>query len=219
MQKKLCLMVLILLVCNALFAQEENWNWNDDPIMNRDKSYRIEIGPKVGIGMALGTNPTVFDLDIQNGMAYHFGASANIHFGRRRTQSPGGTGLFGIEAEALYGIRSIGTQAGRMTMRCMEFPLLVQFYPIPSLAIEAGPTFVKTMKCTPDQLQFESIVLNTGLLSGSDVMLTFGACYKAPFKLMIDFRYNLGTSNLAGNFDTKVSSLIFSIAYLFSLIN
>ena len=118
----------------------------------------------------------------------------------------------------MYGIRNLGTRSGKMTIRCVELPLLFQYYPTPSLAVEAGPTFVRTLKYTPDQLQFDNVVLNIGQISGGDIMLTFGACYKTPFSLVLDLRYNFGLSNMAGNLDCKNSSLMFSVAYLFELI-
>ena len=227
MCKKVLILVITLLSCHSLFSQD-GWDW-DVNVTKQDRNFTLALGPKVGCGMAIGSSDLI---DFPNGLAYQLGAFANLHFGRKSAQSPIGTELLGIDAEALYGVRSIGTQAGKMAMRCMEVPLLVQSYPIPSLAIEAGLTFVKILKCTSNPLIVENVIHNDNsdlheyvfftdlsqLKGSSDVMLTFGVCYKAPFKLMVDVRYNLGTSDLAGNFDTKVRSLTFSVAYLFDLI-
>ena len=215
MYKRLLFIVLALLSCQILFAQEE-WNWTGS---TQDKSYRFELGPKVGAGLAMATNPTHYSFSFKGGLAYQLGLSANMHFGRRYPSSPGGTGLFGIEAELLYGGRKLGIDGTKtsMTMHCLEVPVLVQFYPIPSLAIEVGPTFTKILKCAPEQLQLEEVVLNTGKLSSSDVMLTVGVAYKSPINLMVDLRYNLGLIPLAGNLDSKVSTAMVSVVYEFKL--
>ena len=53
-------------------------------------------------------------------------------------------------------------------------------------------------------------------------MPTAGLVYKARLNdnsaLLIDARYNMGMSNLAGNFDTKVSTAMLSIAYMFNIV-
>lgn len=232
MYKKLLLIAFTLLSCNILFSQDQ-WDWNDAPA-SHDRSYSIAIGPKAGIGIAMGTdgvfmaNSMEYKFDFKNGVAYQIGAKANIHFGRRYPQSPGGTGWFGIEAEILYGNRNIkAKENGNLRMHCLEIPILVEIYPIPSLAIEIGPTFVSILKCSPEQLYFDDVEPNTiavgapqiGQISGSDLMLTFGINYKLPMGLAFDARYNLGNMGLAGNFDCKISSLMVTVSYLFSLVN
>ena len=215
MHKKLLLITLALLSCHALLAQEE-WSWVGS---TQDKSYRLELGPKIGAGLAIATQPTNFSSSFNNGLAYQLGLSTNMHFGRRYPTSPGGTGWFGLEAEVLYGNRNLGVEGKETTlsMHCLEIPLLIQLYPIPSLAIEVGSTFTKILKCSPEQLQLNNVVLNTGKLSGSDVMLTAGIAYKTSINLMLDMRYNLGFSALAGNLDSKVSTAMLSVSYLFGL--
>jgi hypothetical protein len=213
MHKKLFFIVLALLACQALFSQEE-WDWGGSV---QDKSYRFELDPKVGAGLTVATQPTNYSFSFNSGLAYQFGLSTNMHLGRRYSTSPGGTGWFGIEAEVMYGIRKLGLEGinTTLTMQCIEVPILAQFYPMPSLAIEVGPTLTKTLKCSPEKLQLENVVLNTGQLSSSDIMLTAGIAYKTPVHLMFDLRYNLGIVPLAGNFDSKVSTAMVSVAYLF----
>ena len=216
MRKKLLFITLALLSCQALFAQEE-WDWGGSV---QDKSYRFELGPKVGAGLTVTTQPTNYSFSFNSGLVYQFGLSTNMHLGRRYSTSPGGTGWFGIEAEVLYGIRKLGIKGMEttMTMQCIEVPILAQFYPMPSLAIEVGPTITKILKCSPEWLQLENIVLNTGQLSSSDIMLTAGIAYKTPIHLMFDLRYNLGFAPLAGNFDSKVSTATVSVVYLFGFV-
>lgn len=217
MYKKLLLTAFALLLCNVLFSQDE-WDWNDTPA-SHDRSYSIAIGPKAGIGIAMGTKPKLLDFDFINGIAYQIGVSANIHFGRRYPQSFGEMGRFGVEAEVIYGVRKLGIEGMNktMSMQCIEVPFLAQFYPTPSLAIEVGPTFTKILQCGPEQLQLEDVRINTGELLSRDVMFTLGMTYKTPVNLMVDLRYNFGLSTLAGNLDSKVSSWMVSIVYIFKL--
>ena len=226
MRKMLFFLAFALLSCNALFSQDDFYRPGN--LKDRDNSFRIAAGVKVGVGMAMATDPTVvtashptgYAIDFKNKLAFQTGAVANVHFGRRQDSSPGGTGWFGAQAEVLYGIRTIGTEKGTtLKMHCLEIPVLFQVYPIPALAIEVGPTFTKILKCTPDQLQLDDIALNTGRMSSSDVMLTVGVAYKIPINLMVDFRYNIGLFPLAGNIDSKISSAMASVVYLFSFGN
>jgi hypothetical protein len=216
MRRNLLLLVFALMSCNALLAQDEFIIRPDTPT-SRDKSSRFGIGPKIGAGLAMVTDPTSlgYDFDLQNGLTLQGGVVANLHFGRRLPQSPGGTGWIGAQAEVLYGLRTLGTDQQHLTMHCVEVPVLLQVFPLSSLDIEVGATFVKLLKCSPDMLQLGAHTVNVGQLAGAnDVMLSFGASYKIPAGIMFDFRYNLSTSSLAGDFDSKVSSFTASIAYL-----
>ena len=56
------------------------------------------------------------------------------------------------------------------------------------------------------------------LCKGGDVMLTLGVCLRSSGGLMADVRYNMGNSQLASNFDTKVGSVVLSLTYLINFI-
>ena len=103
-------------------------------------------------------------------------------------------------------------------MQCVEIPLLAQVYPVSQLGLEAGVTLVRTMGFAPELMQTDNAFLHTGQISAGDMMLTVGACYKTAFGLMLDARYNLGFSPLAGNLNTKVSTAMVSVAYLFDIV-
>ena len=156
------------------------------------------------------------------GLGYQFGAAFNAHFGRRTEMSCGGTGWFGLQIEAMYSSRNIKLGSTSFGTSCVEVPVLAQLYFTPSFALQAGATPVFVLKATPDELHFEGATYGTGEIKGSDVMITAGLAYKARLNgnsaLLIDARYNLGMSNLAGNFDTKVSSVMLSLSYLFNIV-
>jgi hypothetical protein len=210
MRKHVLLFLLAVLSCSCLFAQDEDWGL--------DRSFRIALGPKVGAGVAVGSDSKNYNLNLGAGLGFQGGLALNAHLGRRHPASEGGTGLIGIEVEGLYGIRTIAVEGEAMGMSCLEFPVLLQIYPIPTLAIEAGATMVKGLKTVPGSLEVNNMVLGVGEMKSNDVMISFGASFNARFGLSVGLRYNLGMSNLAGNFDSKASSLMFSLAYLFKIV-
>lgn len=212
MRKHLLLFLLAALCCSGLFAQEE---------CEDDRPYRLAIGPKVGVGLDMGSHSNLENLDFGMGFGYQVGAAFNAHFGRRFELSCGGTGWFGLQVEAMYGGRNIKVGTSSLGTSCFEVPVLAQLYFTPSVALQAGATAI-IFKGTPDELYYEGATYSTGQIKGKDVMPTVGLVYKTRLNensaLLIDARYNMGMSNLAGNFDTKVSSAMLSIAYLFNIV-
>lgn len=211
MRKQLLLVLLAVVCASGLFAQCED-----------DRPLRIGVGPKVGLGLDMGSHSKVQNLDFGMGFGYQAGAVLNAHFGRRYDMSCGGTGWVGIQLEALYGSRAIKLGDASLRTNCLEIPVLAQVYVIPNLAIEAGATMVKVLSTSPAHLSHEGTIYNTGEIKGSDVMVSAGVAYKSPIdsnsSWMVDARFNLGMSPLAGNFDTKVSSIMVSFAYLFNIV-
>lgn len=213
MRKHLFLVLLAVLCCNGLFAQKA---------CEDDRSFRMAIGPKAGVGMDMGSHSRLENLDFGMGIGYQFGAAFNAHFGRRNEQSCGGTGWFGVQVEAMYGGRNIKLGTANLGTSCLEVPVLAQLYLTPSFAVQAGATAVVVFKGSPETITYGGATYGTGEIKGNDVMITAGLAYKARFNdnsaLLIDARYNRGMSPLAGNFDTKVSSVMVSLAYLFTVV-
>jgi hypothetical protein len=211
MRKHLLFVLLATLCCTGLFAQEGD-----------DRPYRIAIGPKVGVGLDMASHSNLQNLDFGMGFGYQFGAVFNAHFGRRYEMSEGGTGMFGLQLEAMYDGRAVKLGSTKVGIGCIEVPVVAQFYIIPNLALEAGVTIVKVLSCSPNELNHEGVTYGTGGIKGGDMMISAGLAYKARLNssssLMLDARYNLGMSPLAGNFDTKVSSVMLSVAYLFNIV-
>lgn len=213
MRRKTLLFIVVVsaLCCNHLHAQTE-FGWN------HDRPYRVSLGPKASIGLAIGSDSKTYHLDLTGGLAYQFGAAINARFGRLNQASEGGTGLLGAQVEALYSVRNVNIEGDRLKMSCIELPLLVQVYPNPNFAIEAGFTLLKTISSSPDKMTFDNVAISTGEIKGGDVMLTLGVCLRSSGGLMADVRYNMGNSQLASNFDTKVSSVVLSLTYLINFI-
>ena len=217
MKKKLLLLLTVFFAVNV-FAQE--------PI---DRPFRISIGPKVGINMAsMSGLQEEYNLNPSSGMGFQGGLAANIHFGRRTEYAYGGTGLWGVQVEAMYSQRSIKTDVEDLKFSCLEVPVLAQYYLLPSLCIEAGPIFVTTLSSSPDEIfisDFEEtstsitdLTIKTGEIKAFDVMLSAGVGYKHKCGFTASARYNLGMSELAGNFAGKVSTVSVSIGWLFNVV-
>lgn len=215
MNKRLFFIVLSILFSIRLMAQPPGVSG----FRLYERDYKISIGPKAGVGMSTSTAVQLYDFKASYGMSYQAGVAVNAHFGKRSRFGfgNGGTGWFGAEAEVLYGMRSLKINETAVRMSCVEVPLLAQVYPIPEMGIEAGVSMVKVLGFTPDVMQSDYAFLHTGQIKGGDVMLTAGLCFKAA-GMMIDARYNIGMSNLAGNFDAKVSTVTLSLAYLFNIV-
>lgn len=209
-------LLLATLFSCSLFAQQKPEQFKVST--SQQQSYTFSYGPTVGIGLAFPTTPAGYDFKLHQGMAYRVGASANFHFGQRSESSPGGTGLIGVAMELAYSGRMLSSTMGKLGMHCIEIPILAQFYPLESLAkefyLEAGLTVAKTIKCTPEQIQYENMILSTGKLKSSDIMVAIGAQYKIKKQVVVGIRYQLGTSPLADNFNSKVSNLTLSATYL-----
>ena len=211
MRRFLLLVFLSAFCCHGLIAQE----YDTEP---DDKPYRLGVGPKLGMGMSWGGYSDQLDLNYSSGLTYQFGAVLNAHLGRRYDLSDGGSGLFGFQLEALYGHRLIKAESSPLGEKCVEIPVLFQYYFLPTMAMEVGATFVHVLGCTPAVLDYQGAHISVGDIAGNDVMLSVGTVIKTSNGVMLGARINFGSSNLAGNFDTKVSTAMLSIAYLFTIV-
>ena len=182
------------------------------------KSFALTIGPKVGINYSLAGDPDGMNLGIGGNTGFSGGLAANVRFGKRALTKFADTGRFGVQLEALYAMRSLKSDAENINMNCYEIPLLFQWWFLRDLCVEVGPTFVAGLSTSPDELQFDRVTYRTGDIKGSDVMVTVGAEYKNRCGFTASLRYNLGTSELANNFQTKVSTLSVGIGWMFSVV-
>ena len=216
MKKKLLLLLIVFFTVNV-FGQ------------GIDRPFRILIGPKMGMNMAsMSGVQDEYTLNPSSGIGFQGGLAANFHFGRRSEYAYGGTGLWGVQVEAMYSQRSIKTDIEDLNFSCLEVPVLAQYYISPSFCIEVGPTFVTTLSSSPDEIfipNFEEtstsitdLTIKTGEIKAFDVMLSAGVGYKHRSGFTANARYNLGMSELAGNFAGKVSTISVSIGWLFKVV-
>ena len=182
------------------------------------RDYVLSIGPKVGASYVMAGDPDgMGDLGMSGNIGFSAGVAANLRFARPEGE-PLGNERFGVQVEALYSMRTLKNDVEDLKLNCFEIPVLFQWYALPALCVEAGPTFTGVLSASPDNLKYNNTVYQTSEIKGYDVMLTIGAEYKAKNGFTAGIRYNMGNSELADNFKTKVSSLSVSIGWMFTLV-
>jgi len=181
------------------------------------KPYALSIGPKVGANYSIAGDPDGMDLGISGNIGFSAGVAANLRFGRPAGR-PFGTERFGVQLEALYSMHSLKSDVEDIKMNCFEIPVLFQWYFIPTFAVEVGPTFTGAFSTSPKELTFNNTAYQMDKVKAYDVMLSIGVNCKLKNGFTADLRYNLGNSDMAGNFQTKVSTISLGIGWLFSVI-
>ena len=181
------------------------------------KPYALSIGPKVGVNYSIAGDPDDMNLGISGNVGFSGGVAANLRFGRPAGR-PYGTERFGVQLEALYSYRSLKSDVENINMSCFEIPVLFQWYFLPTFAVEVGPTFTGAFSTSPKELKFNNAVYQMDKVKAYDVMLSIGVNCKLKNGFTADLRYNLGNSDMAGNFKTKVSTISLGIGWLFSVI-
>lgn len=181
------------------------------------KPYALSIGPKVGVNYSIAGDPDDMKLGISGNVGFSGGVAANLRFGRPAGR-PYGTERFGVQLEALYSYRSLKSDVENINMSCFEIPVLFQWYFLPTFAVEVGPTFTGAFSTSPKELKFNNAVYQMDKVKAYDVMLSIGVNCKLKNGFTADLRYNLGNSDMAGNFKTKVSTISLGIGWLFSVI-
>ena len=220
MIKKISFFMLSLCLSTSMIAQNEGVGiFEDDAIGGLySRNYTISIGPKAGVNLTTMSDPSDFELEQKSGTGFTGGIAANFHFGRRTEASRGGTGLWGLQVEALFSQKTVATEDDDIKFNYIEVPVLAQCYFTPNLYIEAGPTFCGALSVSPDKIYVDKISIATGDIKGLDVAMSIGAGYKNKNGFMANIRYNMGTSELAKNFTGKLSSLSISVGWLFTII-
>lgn len=181
------------------------------------KPYALSIGPKIGANYSIAGDPDGMDLGISGNVGFSAGVAANLRFGRPAGR-PFGTERFGVQLEALYSMRSLKSDVEDITMNCFEIPVLFQWYFVPTFAIEVGPTFTGAFSTSPQELKYNNATFQMDKVKAYDVMLSIGLNCKLKNGFTADLRYNLGNSDMAGNFKTKVSTISLGIGWLFNVI-
>lgn len=181
------------------------------------KPYALSIGPKIGANYSIAGDPDGMDLGISGNVGFSAGVAANLRFGRPAGR-PFGTERFGVQLEALYSMRSLKSDVEDITMNCFEIPVLFQWYFVPTFAVEVGPTFTGAFSASPKEFKYNNAVYQMDKVKAYDVMLSIGLNCKLKNGFTADLRYNLGDSDMAGNFKTKVSTISLGIGWLFNVI-
>lgn len=181
------------------------------------KPYALSIGPKVGANYSFAGDPEGMNFGLSGNVGFSAGVAANLRFARPAGK-PYGTERFGVQLEALYAMHALSSDVGGINMHCYEIPVLFQWYMIPTFALEVGPTFTGAFSGSPKNFSYNNTVYQMNKVKAADIMLSVGVNYKTRSGFNASLRYNLGNSNMAGNFQTKVSTISLSVGWLFSVI-
>lgn len=218
MRRKILLFAGALMLALGVRAQSST----DDEFTTIKRPLTIAIGAKCGANYAFAAEPKEMKLGMKGGVGFQGGLAVNLHFSDRQDYKPSGTGRWGVQLEGLYALRTLKTDIDDIKMSCFAVPVLAQFYVSPSFTIELGPTFTGVLSTSPKVLSqgsVESGFLNMHInkIKGFDIMASVGVGYYYNSGFTASARFNLGNSDLAGNFQTKVSSAELSVGYLFTV--
>lgn len=225
MVKRLMLSIAALLVAACGFAQDlvpvrdqsnNGGKGKDNEIV--PKACALTLGPKVGLNISFAGDPDEMDLGIKGSAGFTGGVAANIRFWKRPLTKFADTGRLGVQLEFLYSMHLLKSDDENINMNCYEIPLLLQWWFARDFCIEIGPTFTGVFSTSPKELEYNNSIIQIEKIKGHDVMFTIGAEYKSRKGFTAGVRYNLGNSDLAGNFQTKVSTISFCIGWLFSIV-
>lgn len=177
----------------------------------------MSLGITAGANYAMLSKYNPIDLGSRSGIGFQGGLALNVHFGQRRG-ADAGTGPVGLQIEALYAQHSMKTDLNSdIKLGYLEVPVLFKYYITPNLNVELGPTFCYLLSKSPDVLEGASTRIAIGELKGGDLKGTVGVSYQTKGGFYASARYNMGFSDLAGNFPCKVSTASVSIGYLFNI--
>ena len=220
-KRLLLLSVAAFIMVAGGFAQDLKLTQADDAVVGAEtvaKPVAISIGPKVGVNFSFASDPDDIELGIKGSVGFNAGIAANLRFGKRALTNYATTGKFGVQLEVLYSYRALKSDYEDIKMNCYEIPLLFQWWFVEDFCVEVGPTFTSAMSTSPDEIVYNGATYKTGDLKCNDVMLTIGAEYKHPKGFNASARFNLGNSDLADNFQTKVSTISVAIGWLFNIV-
>lgn len=218
--KKLFLFAAILWMATPASAQvtftdEEN-EQDEIEIVDKRKS-AVHFGIKAGANMSMMSKYDPVDLGLKSGIGFEGGAVISARFGKRTKASDAGTGMFGVQIEPSYVQHTVGTDGDDLKLSYLEVPVLVKIFLTPNFNIEVGPNFCSLLSSSPDYLEASNTRIATGDLKGFDVKACIGVSYETKGGLYASLRYNLGTSDLAGNFPCKVSVASLTLGYKFNI--
>lgn len=215
MKKKFLLVMMAL--ASVVSTQAFTYDDEDDvsgPVDRR--TMVLKVGPKAGVNFSTMSKFDEVDLGQGMGVGFELGAAAQLHFGRKRG-ADAGTGPLALQVEALYVNHSIKTDVENIKLNYFEVPILLKYFITPNFNIEVGPTIAGTLSTGPDYLVGSNYSIATGDIKGFDIKATIGVSYELKKGLFASARYNLGTSDLAGNFPCKVSAVSVSVGWLFDV--
>lgn len=137
----------------------------------------VALGIKGGLNFA-NINTTSVGAAYNSRTGYHAGAFVNIKLTK-----------LAIQPEVIYSVQGADASSGNLEMGYINIPILLKFYLIGGLNLQAGPQFGFLSSATQGGVDVKSLV------ESSDTSVALGAGFDIS-KFVIDARYNLGLSDV-----------------------
>ncbi|MBL7846370.1 MAG: PorT family protein [Cyclobacteriaceae bacterium] len=157
----------------------------------------VSLGIKGGLNFA-NVNTTSVGAAYNSRTGYHAGAFVNIKLTK-----------LAIQPEVIYSVQGADAASGNVELGYVNIPILLKFYLIGGLNLQAGPQFGFLTSATSGGTDIKS------LLESSDTSVALGAGFDIS-KFVIDARYNLGLSDV-DKATTEAKNQVFQLSVGFKL--
>lgn len=157
----------------------------------------VALGIKGGLNFA-NINTTSVGAAYNSRTGYHAGAFVNIKLTK-----------LAIQPEVIYSVQGADAASGNLEMGYINIPILLKFYLIGGLNLQAGPQFGFLSSATQGGVDVKSLV------ESSDTSVALGAGFDIS-KFVIDARYNLGLSDVDKT-STEAKNQVFQLSVGFKL--
>lgn len=137
----------------------------------------VALGIKGGLNFA-NINTTSVGAAYNSRTGYHAGAFVNVKFTK-----------LAIQPEVIYSVQGSDISGTSLEMGYINIPILLKFYLVGGLNLQAGPQFGFLSSATQGGVDVKSLV------ESSDTSVALGAGFDIS-KFVIDARYNLGLSDV-----------------------
>ncbi|MEO1050706.1 MAG: porin family protein [Bacteroidota bacterium] len=171
-----------------------------------------QAGFRVGVKGGLNFADFNTDLNTSSRTGYHAGAFATIKIAK-----------IAIQPELIFSSQGSQLEIGNLdaTFNYVNIPVMLKFYLIAGLNLQAGPQFGFLTSARQD------LDLGNGVredvsefYKSSDVSIGLGAGWDLPFGLTVDARYNLGVSEISDSEAVEAAkNQVFQVSLGYRIIN
>lgn len=160
----------------------------------------LDLGVKAGVNFA-----NVSDVDdLSSKTGFHAGIFAGIKFSEK----------LGIQADLLYSQQGAEFDAGEFDLSYVNVPIVLKYYLVQGLNIQAGPQFGFIVD---DKISLD-VFGDIADAEKADVSGIVGAGYDFPFGIRVDARYNFGLTDVSKDIDGTNRNNVFSVALGYSFL-
>lgn len=157
----------------------------------------VSLGIKGGLNFA-NVNTTSVGAAFNSRTGYHAGAFVNFKFTK-----------LAIQPEVIYSVQGADAASGNLELGYVNIPILLKFYLVSGLNLQAGPQFGFLTSATSGGIDIKDLV------ESSDTSIALGAGFDIK-KFVIDARYNLGISDV-DKATTEAKNQVFQLSVGFKL--